>query len=114
RGANHWVWPWMLTRSSGLREWIRSGCCSLRPVGLYCFPHAKALLKDCRVLRRHPGPSSCCCGSCRCHPPSRDITPLVAEKGYVVAELLRGQAVQGPEIIMWGLSIGFRLALQRI
>jgi Winged helix-turn helix len=29
---------------------------------LHSFSHAKALLKDCRVLRRHPGPSSCCCG----------------------------------------------------
>jgi len=29
---------------------------------LHCFSHAKELFKDCRVLQRHPGPSSCCCG----------------------------------------------------
>src|SRR5260370_9414343 len=29
---------------------------------LYRFAHAQALLKDCRVLRRHPGPSSRRCG----------------------------------------------------
>src|SRR5437773_11306318 len=35
RGANHWVWLWMLTRRSGLLDWIRSGCCSLRSVGFF-------------------------------------------------------------------------------
>jgi hypothetical protein len=29
---------------------------------LHRYSHAKELLKDCRVLRRHPGPSSCRCG----------------------------------------------------
>src|SRR5258708_7925262 len=39
--------------------------CLLSRLGFYrlhCFSHAKALFKDCRVLRRHPRPSSCRCG----------------------------------------------------
>src|SRR5713226_6354446 len=57
-------WPWITkcptTWSFLAPLWL--ACALLFFRSLHRFSHAQALLKDCRVLRRHPGPSSRRCG----------------------------------------------------